>query len=48
MTSMPRSPVWLRSKKRYSEAEKSAKWLGLESCAKNTTTEKCVENGRFV
>lgn len=27
--SMPESPVWLRSKKRYKEAEKSVAWLKL-------------------
>ncbi|KAJ6645579.1 Facilitated trehalose transporter Tret1, partial [Pseudolycoriella hygida] len=35
MIAMPRSPVWLRSKNRNSEAERSIKWLGLESQAKN-------------
>lgn len=29
LMSMPESPVWLRSKKRYKEAEKSVAWLKL-------------------
>lgn len=28
---MPESPVWLRSKKRFKEAEQSIKWLKLSS-----------------
>lgn len=27
---MPESPVWLRSKKRFKEAEQSVKWLKLQ------------------
>ncbi|KAG4080263.1 hypothetical protein HA402_010755 [Bradysia odoriphaga] len=31
MITMPRSPVWLRSKNLKKEAEKSSRWLGLEN-----------------
>ncbi|XP_037033651.1 facilitated trehalose transporter Tret1-like [Bradysia coprophila] len=43
MITMPRSPVWLRSKNLNEEAEKSSRWLGLESIPKMDKT--LPENG---
>lgn len=48
MITMPRSPVWLRSKNLNTEAEKSTKWLGLESQTKIVESLNVLEKGRFV
>lgn len=48
MMTMPRSPVWLRSKNLNIEAEKSSKWLGLESHRKVNESPDVIEKGRSV
>lgn len=40
MAFLPDSPVWLRSKNRYDEAEKSANWLKLPSPPANVVNPK--------
>lgn len=45
MITMPRSPVWLRSKNLNTEADKSAEWLGL---TKVTESQNVIEKGWFV
>ncbi len=48
MITLPRSPVWLRSKNKDKEAEKSIKWLGLESQTKVVASLNVIERGRLV
>lgn len=48
MVTMPRSPVWLRSRNLNTEAEKSIKWLGLESQSKIVESLNVIERGRCV
>lgn len=48
MITMPRSPVWLRSKNLNSEAEKSTEWLGLQTQTKIIESLHVIEKGRFV
>lgn len=40
---MPESPVWLRSKKRFKEADQSEKWLKLPSHAPTTNGRSKME-----
>lgn len=45
---LPRSPVWLRSKNKIKEADKAAEWLGLECKNKNGVSLNVIEKGRSV
>lgn len=40
---MPESPVWLRSKKRFTEADQSEKWLKLPSHTPTTNEKSKME-----
>lgn len=48
MIALPTSPVWLRSKNRNVEADKSAEWLGLQPLTKIVVSYDVGEKGRFV